>query len=401
MHPRPYRCAFGLLAAALCGVGVAWAQSTTDLTNQIQQRQQQLSTLHQQIDSYQRSILAKQAEAASLKSELALFDDKIAQNKLAIKGKELELGTVALQIQAVTADLATKDRELTQGKVRVAEVLRQIYREDQRSFTEMLVLNASVGEFFAQLSYLDGLQGDLQRGVARVQTMRTDLLHKQADLASYRLQLVKTKEDLEAAKQALAAQQTEKQSILQQTKLSESRFQALVFQLQQEQEQANQDILNLQQQVSQRLREQGAAALNRLQDANFIWPVAPARGISTYFYDPTYPFRRYFEHPGIDIPESQGTPIMAAADGYVARAKEAGLGYSYIMLIHKSGLATVYGHVSRLDVAEDTYVAKGQVIGATGGLPGTRGAGRLTTGPHLHFEIRSNGIPVNPLDYLP
>ena len=389
------------LVCLLAATAVAAQQSVIDLNNQIQTKQQAIDSLTKRIETYQGAIAQKQSQVTTLKKQLDVLDDKITQAKLELEANELRLTTVTLQIQAVTLDIAAREDEISEKKTQVGELIRQLNQADQRSLLEVVVLNSSLGAFFDQLNYLEELERTLQGDINELKIIKTELERRQQDLASYRVQLVKSREEIELSKAELETEQSSRANLLQQTRQSESRYQTLLAQAEQEQAQANRDIQALETEVRRRLQLQGPEALAQLGDTNFIWPVTPSKGISTYFYDPTYIFRRYFEHPGIDIPKAQGSAIKAAASGYVARAKDAGLGYSYIMLVHKSGFATVYGHVSRIDVAEGTYVTKGQTIGAVGGLPGTPGAGRLTTGAHLHFEVRSNGLPVNPLEYLP
>ncbi|MDD4628039.1 MAG: peptidoglycan DD-metalloendopeptidase family protein [Candidatus Peribacteraceae bacterium] len=131
-----------------------------------------------------------------------------------------------------------------------------------------------------------------------------------------------------------------------------------------------------------------------------LWPVEPTEGLSAGFLDEAYEERFGIPHHAIDIPVSQGSDIRAAADGTVEKIVDNGLGYSYVILKHK-GFTSLYGHVSATYVKEGDTVRQGDVVAASGGRPGTRGAGALTTGPHLHFEIGIDGAQVDPLTALP
>ncbi len=110
--------------------------------------------------------------------------------------------------------------------------------------------------------------------------------------------------------------------------------------------------------------------------SSFGWRVHPVLG-----------FRRL--HKGMDFAAPYGAPIRAAADGVVAAAGRNGGYGNFVKLAHGSGLATGYGHMSRIAVRTGTRVTRGQVIGYVGSTG-------LSTGPHLHYELWRNGVPVNP-----
>jgi murein DD-endopeptidase MepM/ murein hydrolase activator NlpD len=130
------------------------------------------------------------------------------------------------------------------------------------------------------------------------------------------------------------------------------------------------------------------------------WPVEPQLGISAYFDDAGYQERFGIPHKAIDIPEDQGSPVRAAADGIVIKVSDRGMGFNALTIQHGGGLSTLYGHVSEFFVEEGQEVYAGEVVARSGGTPKTPGAGLLTTGPHLHFEALLDGEHVDPLEYL-
>jgi len=98
-------------------------------------------------------------------------------------------------------------------------------------------------------------------------------------------------------------------------------------------------------------------------------------------------------HKGIDIPGPLGTPIYATADGIVSRAEWASGYGNLVQISHGNGMETRYGHLSKLLVAPNTHVRRGQLIALMGST------GR-STGSHLHYEVRVDGAAINPLPFV-
>jgi len=114
----------------------------------------------------------------------------------------------------------------------------------------------------------------------------------------------------------------------------------------------------------------------------------PVSGVVTGIYDPQE------KHYAVDIATVKNTPVKATADGTVILAEwTADTGY-VVVLRHKDNLISVYKHNASLSVAQGDLVKSGEVIAASGNT------GSLTTGPHLHFELWSEGYPINPINFI-
>lgn len=376
----------------------------SNLDKEIDAKKKEIETLRKKSDSYKRQIEQAKNKALSLETELGILSNKIAKIKIDIEATEKTIEQIALEIKSLEDKIQEKEANILENKNRIAEFLRLIYRNDQKSYLAVLTANKSFSEIFDQMKYVEELQGDLQGVLNEVQGLKEELEKKKLEKEDKKREEEKNKEDLVKLDATLEEQIGSKEILLSATFASEKQYQNWLLQSKYDEEQINSEISSLEKSIRQKLEESDKAFSEGESTGSVAlsWPIDPGRGITATFHDPDYPFRYIFEHPAIDIRAYQGTEVRAAAPGYVGRVKNGGLkGYSYIMLIHANGISTVYGHLSKLSVQEDTYVIRGQVIGLSGGMPGTPGAGKLTTGPHLHLEVRSDGIPVNPLDYLP
>ncbi len=371
------------------------------LNLKIQNQKEALNKIQAQQQEYQNKIRSQVNNQVTLNNQVAILNDRISEANLAIKQVNLEISKNTLETEKIKLDNQLLNTKIETQKQHLGYLLQALYQHDQISTLQNLLLNHSLTDFINQAQYLTNMNQGLSESVDNLkiqqQKLKQNLLvlkQKNDNLLNFKKQLLNKKGDLEY-------DQNNKNNLLATTQSSEQYYQALLQKGLRQQQQAEADISSAEHLVWQKMSKKDQTLLNSNQNS-IAWPVN-SRIIDATFHDPNYPFKKLIgQHSGIDIRVPQGTIIRAAADGYVARAKFNGSNnYAYIMLIHGHGLSTVYGHVSAIFVTADQYVSQGEAIGRSGGTPGTPGSGPFTTGPHLHFEVRLNGIPVNPMNYLP
>ncbi|MSU75546.1 MAG: hypothetical protein EXS55_03475 [Candidatus Magasanikbacteria bacterium] len=369
------------------------------LSKEIADRKDKIKQLEDTIAVYKKNIAEKQNQTVSLKNQLSILDNRVGQIKTDVEATQEKIKATELEIEALRLTITDKTATIDKQKRIITKLMQQIHSEDQKNFLEIMLTYKNIADFFSQLAYLENVDSDLGRSVMSLRLAKTDLESKQEQVKQKKSAYQDLQQELIVKQQNLQDQAGYKQTLLTQTKNSEQRFQTLLSSLKQQYQVIESEVNTFEARVRKKLEEQNKIKVSG--DVVMGWPV-PSHKINAIFHDPDYPFRNVFEHSGIDIKAPQGTPIRAAASGYVARARRCNASscYSYVIIIHTGNISTLYGHLSNIAIADDAFINRGDVLGYSGGIPGTIGAGPFVTGPHLHFEVRLNGIPVNPLPYL-
>lgn len=378
------------------------ADLTTDLQNEINQKQTQIQALEKQIAQYKEMLQSTKNQSATLKNEIVKMELQIKRLEAQIRLTQTKISEASLKIQGLTSDITTKNVELEKQKNNLGQVLRTIYEYDQESDFTLVLKNSSFSDFLSQVQYLDNLQNDVQKKLESVKELKTQLEAQKTESESQKAALEKLRTQLRGQTQVLDAERDEQKDFLATSKNQEKVYQATLTTLQKQREQVERDIYL----AEEKLRL--AIDPNSIPGAKkgiLAWPiqntVTQTYGcIVSAFARNSYPACNEGKgnggfHNGIDIDLDTGDKVLAALDGTVS-----GVGnmarYAYgkwITIKHENGLTTLYGHLSVQSVNIGQKVKTGDLLGY-GGSTG------YSTGSHLHFSVyATNTFHVEPNRY--
>jgi murein DD-endopeptidase MepM/ murein hydrolase activator NlpD len=351
------------------------AQSVEELQQQKQQIDQRLDALEEQRNQLQNQTSQAEDRLSDIQATISATSTQIADTEYQLQRAEERLAELETDLAAAEADYQTQQGATV---ARLQFMQRQQGSEgwaillQSENFNEFLERRYQLGRVFdADRTVLQ----DLQAKAAEIEAQQSIVETQKNSVALLRQQLLSQKQQYEA--------EADSQSQLI-SRLNEDRT-AL--------EAAEAQLARDSENISALIRQRVAASTGVVRGTGrFIYPVN-ARITSGYGNrrHPILGYNRF--HGGIDFGAGHGTTIMAADSGRIIFAGWYG-GYGQSVIVdHGGGITTLYAHASRLYVNVGQNVTQGQAIAAIGSTG-------LSTGPHLHFEVRQNGNPVNPMNYL-
>jgi len=369
------------------------AQDVSDLKNQRQDIQKQIDDLNQLIED-------KKNDAVNLENQINIFDAKIEQLELQIQETQLEIDEVTEAIDILTTEIGRQQRMLDYQKEILDESIQILYERGDQSLLMILLSAQNFSDFIDQVTYLEAVKDQVRNTIAEINRLKSNLEKQRGELNSRKNELEDLKQRKDEEQGALENQRSAKELLLEQTQGEEQVYQQQLNDAIAEEDRIGSEIDRLLEEAKQKLYDQYPDLVG---GDGFGYPLAGYNRIGVIggdFMDPYYGFG--MPHYGVDLYAQQGTPVYAAASGIVVVAHDSGgPGLSYIAIQHGNGYLTKYLHMSEIFVSSGEYVSRGEVIGLSGGAPGSRGAGYFTTGPHLHFEVRdANGNAFNPNNIL-
>ncbi|MDZ8085572.1 MAG: peptidoglycan DD-metalloendopeptidase family protein [Nostoc sp. DedQUE12b] len=361
--------------------------TSTGSIDTLRQQQQQMNQQRQGVVGERDRLTNLQQEAQKhligLKQNLQTTDSYLQESE-----SRLQLATQRLQ--QLETDLDVAERSYQERQIATVARLRYLQRSPASAGWAVLLESENINDFFSRRHQLKLVFQADQQILAKLNTQANSIDKQKTEVEQQKNEIGLIREQLLAQKADYQTQAQSQSELIQ--RLNSDRLALEAAQNQLERESKNLEVL-IQQKVAEAQGKtnsrtgmiiRGTGVMAYPSDAStsspFGWRVHPILG-----------YRRF--HAGLDFAASYGSKIRAADSGTVIFAGWYG-GYGRALIIdHGNGMTTLYGHTSELYVSEGQAVERGQAIAAVGSTG-------FSTGPHLHFEVRRNGTPVDPANYL-
>ncbi|MFA6807456.1 MAG: peptidoglycan DD-metalloendopeptidase family protein [Eubacteriales bacterium] len=305
----------------------------------------------------------------------------ISKAEIDLETKENEFTKVQAEVEAVQQEVDQKKEELENRQDTMRKRMRSIYEDGQVNYMEVLFQSTNISDFICRMEYVGCLVDNDQKLLDDLKSQKSQLDEKEKELLAKMAEAKKLKEEAVAAKAYLDDKKSSKEIALVDNEQSQEAILEQIAKMEN-------DSKNLEEKIRQ-LQSQNTGIVGSVT----TWPTPSCRYITSPFGYRIHPTTgKYTLHTGVDIGASYGATIVSAGSGIVIFSGWYGAYGNAIIIDHGNGVSTLYGHMSSIVAKVKTAVVPGQTIGYVG----TTG---WSTGPHLHFEVRVNGTPVNPLQY--
>lgn len=400
-----------LAAAAALTLGTVFSSYAT--SKAIEDAKKKVSSMEEE----KKKVESALKELEGKKSDTAAYVKELDRNLSALAGEltklEGDISRKEEQIEEAKAELetakVTENRQYEDMKLRI----QYMYENGQTGLLESMMQSESIAELLNRAEYASQITSYDRKMLEEYRKTRQEVALKEEALKTEHQELLTLQDSTKAKQSSVKTLMASKEAEL-------ASYETKIASAQGEIDQYNADIKAQEEHMARveaeiRRKEEEARKAEEARRAeeakknqssaggdstvkkgntNFIWPCPASGRISSSFGDRSSPTEgASTNHKGIDIPAPSGSSIVAAADGKVVISTYSYSAGNYIMIDHGGGLTTVYMHCSQLLVKEGETVKQGQTIAKVGSTG-------YSTGPHLHFGVRSGGSYVNPSGYV-